>query len=135
MKLTLQFLIIVLTLGCATAPSGHNTVRQIQSVAGLSDAIAFHSNALPAEAVPAADTLPLSAAIERALRQSPEVQIALLTERINHLTDHFRTHHKDHASRRGLLMMVARRRGLLNYLKQGDFQRYKSILGSLGLRK
>ncbi len=66
---------------------------------------------------------------------SPEVQIALLTERINHLTDHFRTHHKDHASRRGLLMMVARRRGLLDYLKNGDFQRYKSILGSLGLRK
>jgi len=66
---------------------------------------------------------------------SPEVQIALLTERINHLTDHFRTHHKDHASRRGLLMMVARRRGLLDYLKKGDFQRYKSILGALGLRK
>ncbi len=66
---------------------------------------------------------------------SPEIQIALLTERINHLTDHFRTHHKDHASRRGLLMMVARRRGLLNYLKNGDFQRYKTILGSLGLRK
>ena len=66
---------------------------------------------------------------------SPEVQIALLTERINHLTDHFRTHHKDHASRRGLLMMVARRRGLLDYLKSGDFQRYKSILGELGLRK
>jgi len=66
---------------------------------------------------------------------SPEVQIALLTERINHLTEHFRTHHKDHASRRGLLMMVARRRGLLDYLKNGDFQRYKSILGELGLRK
>jgi small subunit ribosomal protein S15 len=66
---------------------------------------------------------------------SPEVQIALLTERINHLTEHFRTHHKDHASRRGLLMMVARRRGLLDYLKNGSFQRYKSILGELGLRK
>ena len=66
---------------------------------------------------------------------SPEVQIALLTERINHLTDHFRTHHKDHASRRGLLMMVARRRGLLDYLKKGHHPRYKSILGELGLRK
>jgi small subunit ribosomal protein S15 len=66
---------------------------------------------------------------------SPEVQIAILTERINHLTEHFRTHHKDHASRRGLLMMVARRRGLLDYLKDGSFQRYKSILGELGLRK
>ena len=81
MKLTLQFLIIVFTLGCATAPPGHNIARQIQSVAGLSDAIAFHSNALPAEAAPAADTLPLSAAIERALRQSPEVQIALANVR------------------------------------------------------
>jgi small subunit ribosomal protein S15 len=66
---------------------------------------------------------------------SPEIQIALLTERINHLTEHFRTHHKDHASRRGLLMMVARRRGLLDYLKGGHFQRYKAILGELGLRK
>jgi small subunit ribosomal protein S15 len=66
---------------------------------------------------------------------SPEVQIALLSERINHLTDHFRTHHKDHASRRGLLMMVARRRGLLDYLKKGYYPRYKSILGELQLRK
>ncbi len=66
---------------------------------------------------------------------SPEVQIALLTERINHLTDHFRTHHKDHASRRGLLMMVSRRRGLLDYLKKVDFARYKTIIGSLGIRK
>jgi outer membrane protein TolC len=81
MKLTLQFLIIVFTLGCATAPPGHNTARQIQSAAGLSDAIAFHSNALPAEAAPATDTLPLPAAIERALRQSPEVQIALANVR------------------------------------------------------
>ena len=66
---------------------------------------------------------------------SPEVQIALLTERINHLTDHFRTHHKDHASRRGLLMMVSRRRSLLDYLKKVEFGRYKSIIGELGIRK
>lgn len=66
---------------------------------------------------------------------SPEIQIALLTERINNLTDHFRTHHKDHASRRGLLMMVARRRGLLDYLRGGDFGRYKNIIKELGLRK
>lgn len=66
---------------------------------------------------------------------SPEVQIALLTERINHLTEHFRTHHKDHASRRGLLMMVSRRRGLLDYLKRVEFQRYKDIIGALGIRK
>lgn len=66
---------------------------------------------------------------------SPEVQIALLTERINHLTDHFRTHHKDHASRRGLLMMVSRRRGLLDYLKGVQYSRYKDIIGALGIRK
>ncbi|MEE2828455.1 MAG: 30S ribosomal protein S15 [Myxococcota bacterium] len=66
---------------------------------------------------------------------SPEVQIALLTERINHLTDHFRTHHKDHASRRGLLMMVSRRRSLLDYLKRVEFGRYKTIIGDLGIRK
>ncbi len=66
---------------------------------------------------------------------SPEVQVALLTTRINELTEHMKAHRHDFASRRGLLMMVARRRGLLNYLKNGDFQRYKTILGSLGLRK
>jgi small subunit ribosomal protein S15 len=66
---------------------------------------------------------------------SPEVQIALLSERITHLTDHFRTHHKDHASRRGLLMMVSRRRGLLDYLKLGDYGRYKTIIKELSLRK
>jgi len=66
---------------------------------------------------------------------SPEVQIAILSERINHLTDHFKTHHKDHAGRRGLLMMVSRRRGLLDYLKRVEFQRYKTIIGQLGIRK
>lgn len=66
---------------------------------------------------------------------SPEVQIALLTERINHLTDHFRTHHKDHAGRRGLLKMVARRRGLLDYLKRVEYSRYKAIIAALGIRK
>jgi len=68
-------------LGCATAPPGHDTAAQIQSAASLVNAIAFHTNALPAEAAPAADTLPLSAAIERALRQSPEVQVALANVR------------------------------------------------------
>jgi len=66
---------------------------------------------------------------------SPEVQIAILSERIAHLTDHFRTHHKDHASRRGLLQMVARRRSLLDYLKGVEFARYKTIIGELGIRK
>ena len=66
---------------------------------------------------------------------SPEVQIALLTARINHLTDHLRTHKKDHHSRRGLLMMVGKRRGLLDYLIKTDIERYRSIIAELGIRK
>ncbi len=65
---------------------------------------------------------------------SPEVQIAILTERINYLTEHFKTHKKDHHSRRGLLKMVGQRRGLLNYLKKTDFARYRKIVENLGLR-
>jgi small subunit ribosomal protein S15 len=66
---------------------------------------------------------------------SAEVQIALLTERINHLTDHLRTHQKDHASRRGLLKMVGKRNSLLKYLARIDSHRYQQIIGKLGLRK
>jgi small subunit ribosomal protein S15 len=66
---------------------------------------------------------------------SPEVQIALLTDRINHLTNHLKEHKKDHHSRRGLLMMVGKRRGLLNYLMNEDIQRYRDILEKLGLRR
>jgi len=66
---------------------------------------------------------------------SPEVQIALLTERINYLTEHFKTHKKDHHSRRGLLKMVGQRRALLNYLKELDFNRYRKIVSDLGLRR
>lgn len=66
---------------------------------------------------------------------SPEVQIALLTERINSLTYHLRTHKKDHHSRRGLLMMVGQRRGLLNYLYEQDIERYRAIIKELGLRR
>ncbi len=66
---------------------------------------------------------------------SPEVQIALLTERINHLTAHLKTHQKDHHSRRGLLQMVGRRKGLLDYLKQTDIDKYRQIIADLGLRK
>lgn len=65
---------------------------------------------------------------------SPEVQIALLTERINHLTEHLRTHKKDHHSRRGLLKMVGQRRRLLNYLRNTDIQRFRDIAEKLGLR-
>ncbi|XEQ92815.1 30S ribosomal protein S15 [Sporomusa carbonis] len=66
---------------------------------------------------------------------SPEVQIAILTERINYLTEHLREHKKDHHSRRGLLKMVGQRRGLLNYLRENDIERYRSILEKLNLRK
>ncbi len=66
---------------------------------------------------------------------SPEVQVAILTERINALTDHFKDHHKDNHSRRGLLMMVNKRRSLLDYLKKTDDARYQALIAKLGLRK
>ncbi len=66
---------------------------------------------------------------------SPEVQIALLTARISLLTEHLKEHKKDHHSRRGLLMMVGQRKGLLNYLKGIDIQRYRDLIAELGLRK
>ena len=66
---------------------------------------------------------------------SPEVQVAILTERIKNLTGHFKDHHKDHHSRRGLLMLVNKRRNLLGYLRQKDEQRYQDLIKKLGLRK
>jgi len=66
---------------------------------------------------------------------SPQVQIAVLSERIGELTEHFKTHAKDHASRRGLLMMVSRRRRLLDYLKSHDSESYKDVIQKLGIRK
>lgn len=66
---------------------------------------------------------------------SPEVQIALLTQNIANLTEHFKTHKKDHHSRRGLLVMVARRRKLLDYLKRNSPERYKALIRSLGIRR
>ena len=66
---------------------------------------------------------------------SPEVQIALLTERINHLNEHLKTHKQDNHSRRGLLKMVGKRRGLLDYLKAKDIERYRAIVAALELRK
>jgi small subunit ribosomal protein S15 len=66
---------------------------------------------------------------------SPEVQIALLTERISYLTDHFKTHVKDHHSRRGLLRLVSKRRRLLDYLKRTSLDRYRKVVGALNLRK
>ncbi len=66
---------------------------------------------------------------------SPEVQVALLTERINGLTEHFKIHKKDHHSRRGLLMLVSQRKRLIEYLKRKDANRYKNLIKALGLRK
>ena len=66
---------------------------------------------------------------------SPEVQIALLTARINHLTEHFKTHAKDHHSRRGLLKLVGRRRRMLDYVKNIDIERYRAIVAANGLRR
>ena len=66
---------------------------------------------------------------------STEVQVALLTERINGLTEHLRDHSKDHHSRRGLLMLVGQRRRLLNYLRSSDLDRYRTLIGELGLRR
>ena len=66
---------------------------------------------------------------------SPEVQVALLSERINYLTEHFKTHAKDHHSRRGLLRLVGQRRRLLDYLKRKNLERYRGLINGLGIRK
>lgn len=66
---------------------------------------------------------------------SPEVQVALITQRVAHLTEHLKTHHHDHHSRRGLLMLVGQRRRLLNYLKAKDIERYRALIAALGLRR
>jgi small subunit ribosomal protein S15 len=66
---------------------------------------------------------------------STEVQVALLTERISHLTEHLKVHKKDHHSRRGLLMLVGRRRRLLDYLRDNDVERYRALIAKLGLRR
>ena len=66
---------------------------------------------------------------------SPEVQIALLTDRINHLTEHLKTHKKDHGSRRGLLMLVGRRRRMLDYIRDRDIAGYRELIAKLGLRR
>jgi small subunit ribosomal protein S15 len=66
---------------------------------------------------------------------SPEVQVAIMSERINYLTDHFKTHVKDHHSRRGLLKLVSQRRRLLDYLKRKNLERYRALINNLGIRK
>jgi small subunit ribosomal protein S15 len=89
---------------------------------------------------PAANLPPKAGTIARHARAendtgSPEVQVALLTDRINHLTEHLRAHNKDHHSRRGLLMLVGRRRRLLDYLRRIDVERYRALIAELGLRR
>jgi small subunit ribosomal protein S15 len=89
---------------------------------------------------PAANLPPKADTVERFARAegdtgSPEVQIALLTDRIRHLTDHLAIHKKDHHSRRGLLMLVGRRRRMLDYLASIDIDRYRTLLAELGLRR
>jgi small subunit ribosomal protein S15 len=73
--------------------------------------------------------------IHQADTGSPEVQVALLSQRIDHLTEHFKIHVKDHHSRRGLLRLVGQRRRLLDYLKKKDYERYRSLIHRLGIRK
>ncbi len=89
---------------------------------------------MPIDLPPKADTIS-----EHRLHESdtgsPEVQIALLSDRINHLTEHLKVHKKDHHSRRGLLMLVGRRRRMLDYLTGNDIERYRSIIAKLGLRR
>ncbi|MFV0523858.1 MAG: 30S ribosomal protein S15 [Acidimicrobiales bacterium] len=89
---------------------------------------------------PAANLPPKAPTIEKYAKTSgdtgsPEVQIALLTDRINHLTEHLKTHRKDHHSRKGLLKLVGRRRRLLDYLAKIDVERYRTVRDSLGLRR
>ncbi len=89
---------------------------------------------------PAANLPPKTGTIEKHKRSendtgSPEVQIALLTDRIDHLTEHLKNHKKDHHSRRGLLMLVGKRRRFLDYLADIDVERYRAIIGELGLRR
>jgi small subunit ribosomal protein S15 len=85
--------------------------------------------------IPGKDELIREYAVDEGDTGSPEVQVALLTARINHLTDHLRTHRKDHHSRRGLLQLVGRRRRLLGYLQRTDIERYRSLIARLGLRR
>ena len=89
---------------------------------------------MPTDLPPKADTIS-----EHRLHESdtgsPEVQIALLSDRINHLTEHLKVHRKDHHSRRGLLMLVGRRRRMLDYLTGNDIERYRAIIAKLGLRR
>ncbi len=89
---------------------------------------------MPTNLPPKADTI-----TEHKLHEtdtgSPEVQIALLSDRINHLTGHLKVHKKDHHSRRGLLMLVGRRRRLLDYVMENDVERYRAIIAKLGLRR
>jgi small subunit ribosomal protein S15 len=92
------------------------------------------TNRLPANLPPKATTIEQHK-LHDSDTGSPEVQIALLSDRINHLTEHSKLHKKDHHSRRGLLMLVGRRRRLLDYVRNNDVERYRAIIAKLGLRR
>lgn len=94
----------------------------------------FMSSKVPANLKPKADTI-ADHRLHESDTGSPEVQIALLTDRINHLTEHLKVHKKDHHSRRGLLMLVGQRRRMLDYVKGNDVERYRAIIAKLGLRR
>ena len=89
---------------------------------------------MPTNLPPKGDTIELNR-LHDSDTGSPEVQIALLSDRINHLTDHLKVHKKDHHSRRGLLMLVGRRRRMLDYVNKNDVERYRAIIAKLGLRR
>ena len=89
---------------------------------------------MPTDLPPKADTIS-EHRLHEADTGSPEVQIALLSDRINHLTEHLKVHKKDHHSRRGLLMLVGRRRRMLDYLTGNDIERYRAVIAKLGLRR
>ena len=89
---------------------------------------------MPTDLPPKADTIS-EYRLHESDTGSPEVQIALLSDRINHLTEHLKVHKKDHHSRRGLLMLVGRRRRMLDYLTGNDIERYRAVIAKLGLRR
>ena len=89
---------------------------------------------MPTDLPPKADTIS-ELRLHESDTGSPEVQIALLSDRINHLTEHLKVHKKDHHSRRGLLMLVGRRRRMLDYLTSNDIERYRAVIAKLGLRR
>src|SRR5436305_11550934 len=132
----------------SSSDSGIRHVRVTRSSGGTSANLLLPSNGAPATAgaqlsafpkrtfcMPDKSTTITEYRVHGTDTGSPEVQVALLTQRINQLTDHLKVHKKDHHSRRGLLMLVGRRRRLLNYVRDNDVERYRALIARLGLRR